>query len=196
VTSEIESDAVLWRRSRDGDGEAFGLLFDRHSDRVFRHALRFAGTKQDAEDALATAFLTLWRRRRDVRLVNGSVLPWLLATTTNVGLNIARSSRRYRTLLDHLPRSEAAPDPVSLLDAEGRLGVDEPLRAALSGLRDTDRRIVGLVILEGYSLAEAAELIGVSEPAAKVRLHRARERMRVALHGRVLEEIQQIGGTQ
>jgi RNA polymerase sigma-70 factor (ECF subfamily) len=163
---------------------------------VFRHALRFAGSNQDAEDALATAFLTMWRRRRDVKLVNGSVLPWLLLTTTNSGLNIARSSRRYRTLLDRLPRSEAAPDPVSLLDAEGRLGGDEPLRAALAELRDTDRRIVGLVILEGYSLAEAAALIGVSEPAARVRLHRARERLRVALRRHVLDEIQEIGGTQ
>ncbi len=52
-------DARLWEKSLQGDGAAFGLLFDRHRDRVFRHAYRLAGKQQDAEDVMSTAFLEL-----------------------------------------------------------------------------------------------------------------------------------------
>jgi hypothetical protein len=55
-------DGGLWERSLKGEGEAFGLLFDRHRDRVFRHAYRLSGQRHDAEDIMSTAFLELWRR--------------------------------------------------------------------------------------------------------------------------------------
>ncbi|WP_396133584.1 RNA polymerase sigma factor [Arthrobacter sp. 1088] len=49
------------------------------------------GGRHDAEDATAAAFLELWRRREGVRLVDGSILPWLLVTTTNTARNLQRS---------------------------------------------------------------------------------------------------------
>ncbi len=106
----LESDAELWRRSLDGDGQAFGLLFDRHRARVYAHACRLASTRHDAEDVVASAFLELWRRRADARLVDGSVLPWLLIAATNIGRNAARGTRRHRQFLDRLPRGRDLPD--------------------------------------------------------------------------------------
>ena len=96
----------LWSRSLCGDGEAFGTLYDRHRDRVFRHAYRLSGNHHDAEDVMAAAFLELWRRRAKVRIVDGSIVPWLLVTTTNMARNNGRAARRYRRLLDSLPRTE------------------------------------------------------------------------------------------
>ena len=55
---------TLWERGAAGDGGAFGLIFDLHRDRVFRHAYRILQDVHDAEDASAVAFLELWRRRR------------------------------------------------------------------------------------------------------------------------------------
>lgn len=78
-------------------------LFDRHRDRVFGHACRLVESRYDAEDVTASAFLELWRRRGDVRLVEGSVLPWLLVTTGNVARNSRRGTRRYRQFLSRLP---------------------------------------------------------------------------------------------
>lgn len=118
----------LWSRSLSGDGEAFGALYDRHRDRVFRHAYRLSGNHHDAEDIMAAAFLELWRRAK-VRIVGGSVVPWLLVTTTNMARNYGRAALRYRRLLDSLPRTEASsgalePDLVSspqeMLDQEPR----------------------------------------------------------------------------
>lgn len=91
-------DERLWSRSIKGDGEAFRALYIRHRDRIFRHAYRLSGDRQDAEDIMATAFLELWRRRAKVRVVEGSVLPWLLVTTTNTARNSGRAALRYRRL--------------------------------------------------------------------------------------------------
>jgi DNA-directed RNA polymerase specialized sigma24 family protein len=136
----VESDEALWRRSLDGDGEAFGALFDRHRDRVFRHACRLVDARHDAEDVTASAFLELWRRRTDVRLVEGSVLQWLLVTATNLGRNTSRGTRRYRHLLERLPRAEEQADAPEVALGTA-LGVDARLRAGLRSLNKTDAHL-------------------------------------------------------
>lgn len=173
-------ESALWERARAGDGEALGTVFDVHQGRVYRHALWMLGNSHDAEDATATTFLELWRKRGDVRQVDGSVLPWLLATTANVCRNVRRSKRRYTNLLDALPRSESASSAED--EAFNRADVFESVDPALAEpLRDLPRGTLGLFILtavEGYSVSEAARAVGVSEGAAKTRLSRARAALR------------------
>jgi DNA-directed RNA polymerase specialized sigma24 family protein len=94
MEASVDPDVALWERSVAGDGEAFGVLFDRHGSRLFRHVCWMVETRADAEDVVAAAFLELWRRRGDVRLVDGSVLPWLLVTATNASRNVSRGTRR------------------------------------------------------------------------------------------------------
>lgn len=163
----------LWRAiAEDGDGRALGELFELHADRVYRHAARLALDIRDAEDATATAFLELWRRRESVRLVDGSPLPWLLATATNALRNLKRSSARYRHLIDALPRSEFAPS------AEDAAFGDDDARSLLESLGPLDRQLITLVILEGYSGDDAAAALGLSPGAARTRLSRARAKLR------------------
>lgn len=176
--SALEQDQNLWRRSLDGDGQAFGHLFDRHRARVYRHACRLTDTRHDAEDVVASAFLELWRRRDAVRLVDGSALPWLLVTTTNLSRNVARGTRRYRGLLERLPRALDAPDTAELALGTHALGADARLRLGLRSLKQVDAQLFALVALEGYSVGDAAIALGLSESAARTRLHRARARLR------------------
>lgn len=178
---DLVIDEVLWRRSVAGDGQAFGVLFDRHRDRVFRHACHLSGAWSAAEDVVAAAFLELWRRRADVRLVNGSVLPWLLVTASNLGRNHARGTRRYRDFLARLPREQHSRDVADIVAESGALGVDPGLRAALHTLRRTDLQLFALVVLEDYSLTDAALLLGLTQSAAKARLHRTRAKLREQL---------------
>jgi len=176
------TDEALWSRSVTGDGEAFGLLFDRHRDRVYGHACRLLEHRHDAEDATASAFLELWRRRDAVRLVEGSVLPWLLVTTANLSRNTRRGARRYRDFLDRLPRAGTGPDPAEQAFATQPLHDLAPQVAAeLRRLKPQDLRLVSLVVLHDVPLAEAAALLSLSEAAAKSRLQRARQRLRCAL---------------
>jgi RNA polymerase sigma factor (sigma-70 family) len=181
VRSSAESEAGLWRRSLEGDGAAFGRLFDLHRDRVFRHACRVADSRQDAEDLVASTFLEFWRGRDRVRVVDGSVLPWLLVTATNLSRNTARGTRRYRKLIEQLPRADEHPDVAYVALENHALGVDAALQAGLRALGKTDAQLFALVALEGYSVGEAAGLLNLSVPAAQARLHRTRVKLRTQL---------------
>ena len=176
-----ESGEPLWLRARAGDGEAFGRVFDAHRDRVYRHACRLVDDIHDAEDVTAIAFLELWRRRDAVRLVAGSVLPWLLVTTGNVARNQRRSTFRYRRFLAALPRPDAAPDAAASSAQSSVFGLDADLRRTLQSLRGVDLHLLVLVSVEDYPIADAAAVLGVSEAAAKSRLHRIRARIRSQL---------------
>lgn len=167
-----------WDAALTGDAEAFVATFDLHRNRVYRHAVRMTGNVHDAEDVIAAAFLELWRRRRSVRVVEGSVLPWLLVTTTNLARNLTRSLRRYRALIDSLPRveaSESAADVALEEMEEQRLG--EQVHKALGSLSSDDAALLTLTMFEHYSPAQVAEALGISDGAVRTRLHRARSRM-------------------
>ncbi|MFN8075638.1 MAG: sigma-70 family RNA polymerase sigma factor [Kineosporiaceae bacterium] len=172
------TDAADWGAVLEGDGEAFGRLFDAHRDRVHRLALRLTGDVHDAQDVVAAAFLELWRRRRDVRLVEDGVRPWLLATATNVALNRGRGLRRHRAFLARLPRAEprspsAEGEALAALD----LDVDPRLLSAIGRLGAVDQRLLALVALEGYPLRDAARALGLTEAAARSRWQRTRRRL-------------------
>ncbi|POH64679.1 sigma-70 family RNA polymerase sigma factor [Cryobacterium zongtaii] len=180
MENKDRDDSGLWSRSLAGEGEAFGVLFDRHRDRVFRRAYRLSGNRHDAEDILSASFLELWRRRSKVRLVEASVLPWLLVTTTNVARNSRRAAFRYSKLLGSLPRGEVV--GINRSDtscAEDAADIEAAL--ALGSLNPTDMRLVSLVVFEEYSLAAAAAILHITPGAAKTRMHRARRRMRSAI---------------
>jgi RNA polymerase sigma factor (sigma-70 family) len=196
VRSLSETEQGLWRRSLRGDGVAFGSLFDLHRDRVFRHACRVAGSRQDAEDVVASAFLELWRCRDRVRLVDGSVLPWLLMTATNLGRNAVRGTRRYRRLIERLPRADEHPDVAEVALETHALGVSATLQAGLRGLGRIDAQLFALVSLEGYSVSDAAGLLDLSVPAAQTRLHRTRVKLRTRLGDRQNENYQPGGGAR
>lgn len=186
----VESDEDrLWSRSLRGDGEAFGALYDRHRERVFRHAYRLSGNHHDAEDIMAAAFLELWRRRAKVRIVDGSIVPWLLVTTTNMARNNGRAALRYRRLLDSLPRKE---ESSSCLDSDlfssPQEALDQDLAGAFATLSAEDLHLVSLVVFEDYSLAAAAAVLNLTPGAAKTRMHRARQRMKAAIAGTTIAE--------
>jgi RNA polymerase sigma factor (sigma-70 family) len=180
-TAMSTSEAALWSAARQADERAFAGVFDLHRDRVFRHAMRLADTRADAEDVVAMAFTDLWRRRDDVRVVDGSVLPWLLVTTTNHARNTGRGKRRYRTMLSGLPHTvedDAAVVAVGRIEARERR---EALRTAIAKLTPTDASLLLLTVIEGMTAADAAIAVGVTHDAARTRLTRARRKLRVLL---------------
>jgi RNA polymerase sigma-70 factor (ECF subfamily) len=172
------AEAELWQRSLDGDAEAFGRIFDRHRDRVFRQARRLTESREDAEDISAAAFLELWRRRQHVRLVHGSALPWLLVTTTNVARNAARARRRYRAFLTALPKVEPERDAETLAMERMAASIHPDMRAALIALPAQDLHLLTLVAFEDLPLADAAAVLEITPAAAKSRLHRVRAHLR------------------
>ena len=182
VVRSIDDEASEWAAALNNDAEAFAAIFDRHHGRVYRHALRLTENPHDAEDITAGAFLELWRRRKSVRVVGGSTLPWLLVTATNLSRNLTRGLHRYRTLIATLPRAEvgrSAEDAAEERIEDARLATQ--VREALATLSPSDAALITLTLLEHYSPSEAALALGISSGAVRTRLHRARSRLAGAL---------------
>jgi RNA polymerase sigma factor (sigma-70 family) len=189
MDSEKLDEYRAWQRSLDGDDRAFASLFDAHYTRVLRHIIWVSARTSDAEDLAAAVFLELWRRRDDVRLVDDSVLPWLLVTASNIARNSKRAHRRYARLLSTLPPADESPDIADAIaaeiDAEGR---NAELATALRMLSKTDQNLISLTTFEGVSLQVASDALGLSYGAAKTRLSRARRRLNTHLNHLTIHE--------
>lgn len=182
------SDEVLWRQVVNGDGDAFGVLFDRHHDRVWRHALKVLGLPHVAEDVTAVVFYEAWRRRANVRMVNDSILPWLLVTTNNTLRNHARQQRRYRHFLNQLPPPEDAADIAEGISEEEESRTrSTALREAFAQLRPPERDVLTLCVIEGLRVKEAGAALGLADGTVKSRLHRAKSRLGT-LYSQVVQE--------
>ncbi|MEU3899082.1 RNA polymerase sigma factor [Streptomyces sp. NPDC045251] len=167
-------------RVRAGDPEAFGRLFDTFASTVHRHAVRVTGDWSTAEDVVSLTFLEAWRLRERVLPEGDSLRPWLLGIATNVMRNMTRTARRHRDALARLP--PAAPVPDFADEVTQRLADREELSAAqraLSGMRRAEREVFTLCVWEGLDTAEAAQALGVTAGTVRVRLSRARKRLRV-----------------
>ena len=139
-------------------------------------------TTWDAEEVAATAFFELWRKRDKVRVVDGSILPWLLATTSFAAKNSLRSRRRYHRLLSQIPRDGDVPDHADEVDrAMDALKITANVREALLQLNTRDASVVILCIVQEFPTAEAAIVLGIPEGTVKSRLSRVKARLRGVL---------------
>ncbi len=170
------SDATLLRRHAEGDPDAFGILFQRHSGRLWAVALRITCDPDDAADALQDAMISAFRRAGDFR-AESAVTTWLHRIVVNASLDLLRR-RVARSVAwsgdpDELPASGTAQLPDSAAATDSRLDVD----AALRMLPPPQRAALVLVDMLGYSVADAAAVLRVSEGTVKSRCARGRARL-------------------
>lgn len=179
---EDESDATLWLQAVSGTERAFVVIFDRCRTRIFRAAYRRVLDVSQAEEAVAIVFLEAWRLRKRVRIVDGSLLPWLLAVTARVTSNLSRSQRRYARMVAQLPPPQQQEN--LFIDVDERLdSLDrrQVVAAAIMSLAPRDRAVVELCFLEELPMAEAAAALDLPLGTVKSRLHRARAQLRTKL---------------
>ena len=165
-------DAVLLRRHVEGDSEAFGELVRRHRDRLWAVALRTLGDPDDAADAVQDALINAFRRARTFR-GESAVTTWLHRIVVNACLDRIRyaAARPAVAWADDLDPPSVASDPAR--QATVRLDVE----AALATLPDEQRVALVLVDMEGYPVAEVAQLLSCPVGTVKSRCARARARL-------------------
>lgn len=100
--------------------------------------------------------------------------------SADVSRNAARARRRYHRFLGALPAPPAVPDHADrIADAADEKLV--ALREAIAIARPADARLMAMTALEGFTIREAAAVLGLTESAAKMRLTRLRGRLRSAV---------------
>ncbi len=155
--------------------ERFETAFRAHSRDVLGFALRRTDQTADAADVVAETFLIAWRRIDDLP-TGADARPWLFAVARNVMANQRRGARRRERLAARL----GAEVDAQLLHTSP-VAPDPEVRAAFAGLRPADREILALHAWEDLDPSAIATVLGISQVAARTRLHRARARMRRAL---------------
>ncbi|CAA0116275.1 ECF RNA polymerase sigma factor SigM [Mycolicibacterium vanbaalenii] len=167
------TDAELIAAHVAGDRYAFEELFYRHHRQLYRLAVLTSRDPDDAADALQDALLAAHRTARTFRN-DSAVSSWLYRIVVNACLDRLRRNKTHACdeLDDQLCR---APDPT------GRVDTAIVVERALMRLPVAQRAAVVAVDMQGYSVAEAARMLGVAEGTVKSRCSRARTRLAQSL---------------
>lgn len=172
MTSFPRSDADLLTAHVGGDRDAFAELISRHHRRLYRLARATTRSAEDADDALQDALLAAHRGAPSFRH-DAAVSSWLHRIVVNACLDRVRRTR---------PTEPASDEEYgSVADATGQVDTAIVVRRALMRLPIEQRAAVLAVDMQGYSVADAAALLGVAEGTIKSRCARARARLAVLL---------------
>jgi len=183
--AEIDTTVPFWERAcvakmEQGKPEAFSPLVRYYSGHIYVHLYRMVRNREEAEDLTQETFVLAYRkigsydRTRPFR-------NWLYAIATNVGKNAARSrGRRIPSARDEQGTEVwvANEGGVELIESR-ELG--DRLAGAVDRLPESQSALIQLYYQEGFTIGEAAQVLEMSEGAAKTALHRARKALRTML---------------
>lgn len=156
-------------------------LFREHHGAVYRAAYRITGDAMDAEDVLQTVFIRLLRREDELDL-SATAGSYLHRAAVNAALDLMRKRKRSKKVdLDDVREhieDEVNPTPER---ARGSRELGQRLRQAMGQLSPRQAEIFSLRYLEGMGNLEIARMLGSSQTAIAVLLHRARHRLQKEL---------------
>lgn len=164
--SLAEEEATLTNDAR----RAVEALYRTHAGRVLRYAQRRV-PRDDAEEVVAQTFLTAWRRAPHIPR---DPLPWLIGVARNVIRNMERAGRRRMLLESRIAATEYRGPHSSDADPE----LASRIARALESLTPEDREVLMLIAWDELDAAAAATVMGWSRANFRLRLHRARKRLK------------------
>ena len=186
------SDADVVDRVLEGDRNSYEILMRRHNQRVFRTARSVLSDDAEAQDAAQQAWLlayrnlSRWERR-------GAFTTWLLRITVREALRRRGASYRTRLRLVESPVEpndeprDSLPASPEVEAARGRLRII--LEDAIDALPEGMREILVLRDIEEMSGQETADVLGMTDGAVRVRLHRARRMLRNQLEAMLADKV-------
>ncbi len=184
----VTDEMALVHAAKAGDLEAFSQLVKRYDRNIFRIAQHITHNEEDAQDVVQDAFLKAYQNLEQFQ-ENSKFYTWLVRIAVNEALMKLRKRRNDRTVsLDEdveteegsMPREVAdwSPNPEQLY---GQSELGDILKKTIQGLPPGFRTVFVLRDVEGLSTEETAEMLGLSVPAVKSRLLRARLQLRERL---------------
>ncbi len=181
--TDDRSDRELMTAHVEGDHGAFGVLFDRHRDRLWAVALRTTGDTEDAADGLQEAMISAYRNAASFR-GDSAVTTWLHRIVVNACLD--RLRRKAARPSVPLPEEDIDFGSGILADPTDELGNRElwiEIERALATLSPDQRAAVVLVDIQGYSVDDAAAVLGCPPGTVKSRCARGRAKLAIRLAG-------------
>ena len=183
--SDDVSNAELVKKSQLGDKNAFEELVRRHQELVFSLAYKLTGNRELANDVAQEAFIRAWKAIQKFR-GDSTFSTWIYRITVNTAWTLRKKAKKHYSL-----NIEDTQEPVVIDEKKDpeflaiNSDLSSVLKKALEQIPIEQRIIVELKNIEGRSHKEIAEILGISVTAAKVRLHRAHQKLR-----QILEEVE------
>ena len=173
-------DDQLIKQAKEGQAEAFGELYERHINAVYRFLYARLDSSQDAEDFAEDVFWKAWNSLSSYNERGVPFLAFLLIVARNVLIDHYRRNGRspQQVALEDIQISDHTPDPGELADANLN---HQELRRALSELRDEYQEVLVLRFLNEMSPKETAKVMKRSTGAVRVLQHRALAALRKSL---------------
>ncbi|MGO8997154.1 MAG: RNA polymerase sigma factor [Polyangiaceae bacterium] len=171
-------DAAMTRYA-SGEEEAFAIVYDELSPRLYGFLVRQTRDTARAEDVLQQTFLQMHRARGSF-VAGAEVLPWAFAIARRLVIDSFRRGRR-EVLEETESRDERPANDPPADDLVQAQELARRIQRELARLPETQRVAFELVKQEGLSLAEAAQVLGTTVAAVKLRAHRAYEALRAVL---------------
>ena len=190
MLTHLDNEAMLLAEARAGKTDAFITLLNQYSSRVYRLALQFTGSREDAEDVLQDVSLKAYANLREFR-GDSRFYTWLVRITVNEALTKLRKRRSKHEISlderietddnDFMPREiESWGDNPE--DCYATSELQRLLSEAMEKLEPQYRVVFTLRDIEQVSTEETAQMLGLSVPTVKSRLMRARLKMRERLN--------------
>jgi RNA polymerase sigma-70 factor (ECF subfamily) len=168
---QLAADAARER----SDGPAFNALLERHRERVWRICFRLLGNEHDAADAAQEVFVSLFLQRAEFA-GRSKYSTWVHGIAVRTCLSQRRSRGRRR--LRETATSEQSLEQTSNSTNEANVSLSLDLTRMLETLDEEDRALIIMKYAEGYEYEELSDVFGLSVSACKMRVSRARERIR------------------
>ena len=157
------------------DGPAFVALVARFRERVWRICFRLMGNAEDASDAAQEVFVRMFLKR-DTFQGRSKYSTWVHGIAVNTCLTLRRS--RWRRVRRESALAEQAPTNASTLQEKGNSEIALDVLQMLDTLDETERALLILKYAEGQHYEELAEAFGLSVSACKMRIRRARDKLK------------------
>src|SRR5262245_33772750 len=187
------NDSEIISKVLSGDQQAYALLVNRYQSYVFTLSFRFTKNREDAEEVAQDIFVKAYKALADFK-GNSKFSTWLYTIVNNTCITFLRKKKMETYSLDKEGVFEVADSQDSGLRANM---VEQKSRTtmvnnAISLLSGDDAEIITLFYKSEQSLEEIAMILGIEANAAKVRLHRARTRLKEKMQQHFSEEIKDI----
>ena len=177
VEAEHAEAWTLVRAVQDGDGEAFGKLYDRYVDQVFRFIYYRVSDRALAEDFTSETFLRALRRISTINYQGRDIGAWFMTIARNIVFDHTKSAR-FRLELTTAESVETTDSAVASPEAAVLAHLTNTrLLAAVNELGEEQKECIVLRFLHGLSVAETAAVMGKNDGAIKALQHRAVKRL-------------------
>ena len=174
-----DEEQLLIQKAKNGDGQAFGKLYDQHLPKIYRFVFLKVGRKQDAEDITQQVFISAWQNMAAYEIKGFPLSSWLYRIAGNAVIDYYRTAKATISI-EQVPEENLSENSDEETKIDTAINIST-VRAALAKLEHDQQNVILMKFVEELSNKEIADALGKTEGAVRVIQHRALKQLKAKL---------------